>query len=245
MTMGRISNQFISLEEAAQLLGRTPSEVLSLCDEGLMRRKSDGTNISIHKDDAKEVAETNLNDLARPRDLVQKVLLLERRVRGLCKTMDLYGRINGMLSSSLELTEQELVGAYMSTIEALREIRWTLDEMSRFSKLFLRISEIDILAINESIGAHDSWRAFYELCLRMNWHMRDAHFPPGRDTDSVHTMLRKGLKNLRSIGILFIENAAFFQSSAEMLQRTASHDLAEFDILLRRRKSNNDKKTLT
>lgn len=236
--MGRISNLFISLVEAARILGRTPEQVNELCDEGLIRRRSDGFSLSVHKGDVEEVHEANLHDMARPRELVAKVLLLEREVRALRSSLDILMKVNGMLSSSLsELPTEHLILLTETARAKLRQDDWSIEELLTLSEVFLRVSDADIVRLNEAVGAHDSWRVFYELCLRMCWFVREGALPEDKDTETARVLLHRGLRNLRSIGVLFIENAEFLNTSRELLERTMSHDLAEFDTLIKSLKS--------
>lgn len=235
--MGRRRDRFISVVEAAKLLERSPEEVISLCNEGLIRRHSTGLKVLIHEGDVLEVHETNLHDLARPRDLVKNVLLLQRQVRSLSRMMELYGRVNGLLSCSLDdFSDQELVALNVSVERALLQDEWSLETIQQFAEMFLRISESDFLRLNSALGVHESWRVFYKLCLHMTWFAREGEFPPGRAVDTARCMLQRGLRNLRSVGVLFIENAAFLQTSQDMLKSTMSHDLVEFDSLIKQTK---------
>lgn len=189
--MGSNGDQFIGLTEAAQILGRTPEDVQSLCNEGLIRRRSTGHRVLVHRGDVDEVVETNLNDTARPRDLVKRVVLLERQVRSLTKALDLYGAVIGMTTSSLDgLGPQELVELSQRVSAMLHADSWTVDEMFQFCEVFLRISDTDILRLNDSVGSHESWRIFYTLCLRMAWWSRNGDLEPGRDLDTVRVLLQ-------------------------------------------------------
>ena len=232
--MGRNADQFISPVEAAKLIERTPEDVINLCNEGLIRRKSTGQRILVRRGDVEEVRETNLHSVVRPKGIVSRLLMLERKVKALTNALDLLGAVNGMTSNSLdELDQQDLLALAEMAKKALLKEKWDTEEMLRFSEVFLRMSDSDIIRLNDSLGTHDSWRVFYELCLHMSIYAREADLEPGRDTDTVRALLQKGLRNLRSIGVLFIENAAYLKSSDELLRSTMSHDLAQFDTLIR------------
>lgn len=235
--MGRSTDQFISPVEAAKVLERTPEEVLSLCNEGLIRKKSTGQRVLVHLKDVEEVRETNLHARARPKDIVSRLLLLERKVKSLAHALDLFGAVSGMTSTSLdELSDQELVALSESVREALSLGSWDLDDMLKFSEVFLRISDSDVIRLNEALGTNDSWKDFYVLALNMSTFARKMESPPSRDLDTVRALLQQGLRNLRSIGVLFIENSAYLETSKTILQKTMSHDLAEFDTLIRKLK---------
>lgn len=236
--MGRQPDPFISLVEAARILGRTPEEVVSLCDEGLIRRRSTGHEVLVHESDVKEVHETNLNDLARPRDLVKDVMLLKREVRALRNTVDMLGDVFGMLSSSLEDYDIPSLVQLSETAAAMTmRDEWTLDELLTLSEVFLRMADSDILRLNGVLGVHDAWKTFYALCLKMCIYAREGGLPPGRDRDTAQVLLQRGLRNLRSIGVLFIENREFLGTSRDMLERTMSHDLQEYDAMMKQLKA--------
>lgn len=236
--MGRQDDLFITVVEAARILGRTPEEVISLCNEGLIARRSTGTEITVRQSDVNEVLETNLNDMARPRDLVRMVLTLQREVRALQSAVDLMGKVNGMLSSSLsEVPTPDLVGLMETARTSAQKESWEAQELLAFSEVFLRMADSDILRLNDMLGVHDAWRTFYVLCLKMCWYVRDAGLEPNRDLETAQVLLQRGLRNLRSIGVMFVENAEFLKTSRELLERTLSHDLAEFDTLIKQLKS--------
>lgn len=241
--MGRNTDPFVSLAEAAKRLSRTQEEVVSLCDEGLIRRRSTGYEVTVHSGDVEEVRETNLNNLARPRDLVRKVLILEREVEALKSAINIMGAANGFLSSSLqELSTDQLVS--LSETACMMGLRgeWTTEEMLTFSEIFLKMADSDILRLNSTLGSHDSWRVYYELCLKMCMFSREGNLPETKDLETARILLHRGLRNLRSIGVLFIENKHFLQSSRELLESTMSHDIIEFDTLIKKLKSSNGKK---
>lgn len=233
--MGRNADQFISPVEAAKLLERTPEDVINLCNEGLIRRKSTGQRILVRRSDVEEVRETNLHATARPKDIVSRLLLLERQVAALTSALDLFGAVSGMTSTSLdELDDQELVALSGAVKKALQQESWSIEDMLRFSEIFLRVSDSDIVRLNNTLCSDDSWRDFYELCLHMSTYARGEDLERGRDLDTVRALLQRGLRNVRSIGVLFIENEAYLKTSEEMLKSTMSHDLTQFDTLIRR-----------
>lgn len=235
--MGRNPDQFIALVDAARILGRTSEEVISLCDEGLIRRRSTGIEVGVHRGDVREVYETNLHDMARPRDLVKNVLLLQREVRALKEAINLIGDVNGMLSSSLsEYSAQGLLELSETTRMHAQHEQWDINVILIYCEVFLRISDSDILRLNESIGVHDSWKPFYTLCLKMSTYARDAEVKDELN-EKARALLQRGLRNLRSIGVLFIENQEFLNTSKELLERTMSQDLAQFDTLVKKLKS--------
>ena len=233
--MGRNADQFISPVEAAKLLERTPEDVINLCNEGLIRRKSTGQRILVRRSDVEEVRETNLHATARPKDIVSRLLLLERQVAALTSALDLFGAVSGMTSTSLdELDDQALIVLLGAVKKAGQQDSWPIDEMLRFSEIFLRVSDSDIVRLNNALCTNDSWRDFYELCLHMSIYAREHKLKEGRDLDTVRALLQRGLRNLRSIGVLFIENEAYLKTSEETLKSTMSHDLAQFDTLIRK-----------
>lgn len=235
--MGSQINPFISLSEAARVLGRTPNEVMLLCDEGLIRRKSTGKVVTVHKGDVKEVYETNLNDMARPRDLVKKVLLLEREVRALREIVDIIGAVNGLLSNSLsELDTTNLINLRNTVVETSVEGAWSIEKILQFSEIFLRISDSDIVRLNDAMCDDDSWRVFYDLCLKMSLYCRSSKIEQSRDLEMARALLQRGLRNLRSIGVLFTENKSFLKTSRKLLEDTMSHDINEFDTLIKQLK---------
>lgn len=235
--MGSQRNTFIGLTDAAVILGRTKDEVVSLCDEGLIRRCSTGTRITVHRGDVEDVRETNLNNMARPRDLVKKVIILEREVSALKEAVNLLGAVNGMLTSSLdEMSSSNLVALSELASQMNCKKEWSIDEMLQFSEVFLRISDSDIIRLNEAIGAPDCWRVFYTLCLSMVTYAREANLPEDAGLSTTRSLLQRGLRNLRSIGVMFVENKEFLRVSRDMLERTMGHDLAQFDNMVKKLK---------
>ena len=244
--MGRQPDPFITLEDAARILGRTPAEVNNLCNEGLMRRRSTGQEVFVHQGDVDDVRETNLHSLARPRDLIKKVLLMERELAALRHTVDIMGQANSMLSSSLrKFDTSQLVQLSEAAHRSLQQGSWTVDELLRFSEVFLSMSDADIVRLNDMVGTHDTWRGFYELCLRMAQYSREGALEESRDLETARTLLHRGLRNVRSIGMMFIENADFLRSSRELLEETMSHDLSEYDTLMKKLKSDDGRSGFT
>ena len=236
--MGRRPDPFITLAEAAEILSRTPEEVNSLCNEGFIRRRSTGDVILVHVKDVEEVRETNFHNIARPKELVQKVLILEREVASLRKTVDLMGKVNGLLSSSLDDMDSGKLFQLSGVVsQFLDKESYTLDEMLQFSEIFMRVADSDIVRLNDLLGTHDTWRNFYELCLKMAVFSRECDIPKCRDLETVQVLLSRGLRNVRSIGVLFVENSAFLLSSKELLEKTMGHDIAGFDMLIKKLKS--------
>jgi len=236
--MGRRHDPFVTLVEAAEILNRTPEEVNSLCNEGFIRRRSTSDVILVHIKDVEEVRETNFHNIARPKELVQKILVLEREVASLRKTVDLIGKVNGLLSSSLDDMDNSRLFQLSEVVsQFLDKETYSLDEMLQFSEIFLRIADSDIVRLNDVLGTHDTWRNFYELCLKMLEFSRECDIPKCRDLETAQALLHRGLRNVRSIGVLFVENSSFFLSSKELLEKTMGHDIAGFDMLIKKLKN--------
>lgn len=235
--MGSRSDLFISLSEAANILERSPEEVNNLCNEGLIRRRSTGEKVLVHVEDVRDVRETNLHNIARPRELVKKVLLLEREVAALRKTVDLMGKVNGFLSSSLEDFDDSSLLQLSNVISTFFDQEtYTIEELLKFSEIFLRVSDADIVRLNDIVGTHNTWRDFYKLCLKMTIFSREGDLEMCKDLEIAQALLARGLRNVRSIGVLFIENEAFLKTSRELLEEAMGHDLAGFDMLIKKLK---------
>lgn len=236
--MGSSPDPFINLVEAAKLLGRTPEMVNSLCDDGLIRRRSTGREIMVHAKDVQDVADTNMHSIARPKELVRKVLILERQVASLQRTVDLMGKVNGFLSSSLDcFDETNLLQLSEKVSQFLDKDEFSVGELLQFSEIFLRVSDSDIVRLNKVLGNDDNWQDFYKLALKMTVFSRECKLPMSRDLETAQVLLSRGLRNVRSIGVLFVENASLLKSSRELLEECLGHDLVGFDLLIKKLKN--------
>lgn len=231
--MGSATDNFVLVSEAAEILGRPSSYVKTLCNEGLVRKKTMNGKVFVRVDDITEVHRLNLAGEMEPGELVKRLLLLELRTARMEKALSLVFKVNEIQASQFEqMNDGELFNLHSNFNSEKDENEWTVDRMLSCCEVYMKITEYEISRLNEILKIDHSWKIFLELNLKQSRYVREN--PKTKfnlELQRIADLLAQGRKNIRSIATIFIERSAVFGSSQKLLATMAASDLEAFDEL--------------
>lgn len=232
------NSKFILVTQAAKILGCTPKKVNDLMDQGLIRWRADGDNIMVNQEDIAEIHRLNIAGEMKPGEMVRRLLFLEQKVQRLENTINLLLEVNGQSASRfLHLSDSDLANLHENTMLAVGQESWSVEEMLKYSELFMKITEVEIDRLNEMMNVDHSWQTFYRLCLDMTRYVgQHDDLKINLDLQRVRDLLHFGRKNLSTIAVLFVEKAAQLGPSRKLLAKMAASDLELFDHLAKQLK---------
>lgn len=240
--MGSVEN-FIPVSKAAEILGRPVSYVRSLYNQGLVRRKVEGSRVFVRVDDITEVHRLNMAGEMEPGELVKRLLLLEIKVARMEKAMDLVFKVNEIQASQFDkIPDAELFSLYNNLVLETGVDEWTVERMLSCCEVYMKITECEIDRLNELLKIDHSWKTFLELNLKQTRYIRQH--PEGKtnlELQRVTDLLSHGRKNIRAIATIFIEKSAVFGPSQKLLATMAATDLEAFDELARQSGRRNER----
>jgi hypothetical protein len=244
---GRSRNDaWIEAAAAADLLKCDVATIQELAEAGRLRWLLDGDVLMVKRDDVVEL-EASYGFTEMSDDEVRRnVVVLQRTVARLQSSVDLLLRVNGMAASSLgTLSDTELLSLFINMTDELRSTSWARPRLWSCAEVYVRIGDAEIDKLNELAKTEAAWRPFYELGLKQLRYVTEL---PELHTDlelqRIKDVLARGLTNLRSIAITFIELSGQTTSTHDLLARTAALDVAGFDTLVRQLKATSDRSHL-
>jgi len=225
----------ITIEEAAELLGQDPKHIHQLCADGRIRRTRVGDAVLVPRGDVIEVRRMDLGT----EDPTERILALEHRVARLESALTLLFDVMNMGKDRFgPMSRDQLEHLYSQACLLDRERSWDLPTLIGQAETFIRITETELVRINRIVSVDDSWRPFFNLCLRMLQHVQE-HPELGQNLElqRARALLLTGRDNLRLCATLLIERAHRTESSEKVLARVAAVDLDAFDVLIRKHHS--------
>lgn len=224
---------YIPVSKAAGILDCETQKVHDLCDQGLIRRKLEGDEALVRRDDIEEVYRFQLVGELRPGELIRRLLFAERKIAKLEGAMNMLFEINGLAGSRFTpMDDSEIHELYGAVVDALGEETWEVKQLVTFGEQFLRITEVEVERINDLLQIDNAWMPFYRLCLKLTRFVGlSSDLDTNLEMQRVRDLLYQGRRNLQTIGILFIEHKAQLGPSRELLAKMAAVDVEMFDTL--------------
>ena len=230
---------YVPVSKAAEILECETEKVHELCDQGLVRRKLEGDEATVRREDIEEVYRLHLVGELRPGELVRRLLFAEQKLARLEGAVNLLFEVNQLAGSRFaEMDDPELHQVYGDVVDAMSETEWHVDRMIDLGEVFLRITEVEISRLNEILQIDCAWKPFYRLCLKMTRELGvSVEVDTNLEMQRARDLLYQGRKNLQTIAILFIENKAQLGPSRELLAKMAAADVEGFDTLAKQMSS--------
>lgn len=230
--------KYILVSQAAKILGCTTKKVHDLLDQGLMRWRAEGDNILVNQEDLAEIHRLNIAGEMKPGELVRRILFLEQKVLRLEGAINLLLEVNGQAASRfIHLEDNSLINLHENAMLAVGQETWTVEEMLKYSEVFMKITEVEIDRLNELMSIDHSWQTFYRLCLDMTRYVgQHEDLQNNLDLQRIRDLLHFGRKNLSTIAVLFVEKAAQLGPSRKLLAKMAASDIELFDHLAKQLK---------
>jgi hypothetical protein len=229
--MKRNNQEWISLEEAAAEIQIAPESILSLANEGLVRKLDSRVNRSDLQTLSKLMGVAEID----PDSLSHRVRILESTVSRLKEAIDILFQVNNMSSSRFSSMEDtELTTLYENICSELNKNNWDIGRILSCCEVFIRIGECEIEKLNNLVGTNHSWKPLYELCLKQSKYV-NAH--PKLETDAnlqrCRELLNVGRKNIREIAVVFIEVCNSLEPSYKLVSALATTDIDTFNTLVK------------
>lgn len=237
---------YIPVSKAAGVLDCETDKVHELADQGLIRRKLEGDEAFVRRDDIEEVYRLQLVGELRPGELVRRLLFAEQKISRLEGAVNLLFEVNQLAGSRFaQMDDPELHQVYGDVVDALGEDHWELNGIISFGEAFLKITEVEIDRLNDLLQLDRAWMPFYQLCLKLTRFIGvSAELDTNLEMQRARDLLYQGRKNLQTIAILFIERKAQLGPSRELLAKMAATDVEGFDTLAKQMISTSPRKKL-
>jgi hypothetical protein len=134
--------------------------------------------------------------------------LMEARLATLERHVDFLMHINGLDLSALRTApDAELLKYYQDAVQLLGLSAQQVppEVISRWAELFLQLSEVEFVRLQNIVDYDHTWEPFYHLCLRLMTAVRQSR-SLSRDVGMQHlyASLDRGRRNLRDSAILNI-----------------------------------------
>lgn len=201
--MGR---DFVTFEEAAQILKRSVRTVHTYVKNGFLRREYVEGKVVLCRTEVEQLASDHNANLPA---LNNKTLVdLQARLRSLEMQMSVFRKMNGFEERPPLRPAPELaLGLIDAAKQALKATNFGSEELNMWVDMFLRMDEVTFEMFRKAGASADYWQPIFNLCL----HLIEFVADPKRCKDSrvwlqYHEELTQCLKRLRSVILVWIES---------------------------------------
>lgn len=198
-----MGSDFVRIDEAAKILGKTRRTVTNYLEKGVLRRVKEGKPVLLSRAEVDELAidlGSNFPRLSR-----KTFYRLVAHVQKLEQDMAVMKKALGYGGTPLRPSRQEALELHTAALRASESKTWSTEEIEMWADLYERMDDVFF----DVVAAHvpgDAWKPFYDLCLAQ---MRQVSYDPAFDRllnlQSLHQRLALGLKNVRKVILTMIE----------------------------------------
>lgn len=211
--MGR---EFYSIDEAANLLGRSKRSIHYYIKQGLLTKKMKDGKVCIPANDVEQLA---IDIGANSAPINRRTLIeLQYKIRKLEEAVSVFKRILDVRSMPLIPSNEEAVSLFGASIVELTERNFSEESVQRWSHIYPRLDELSLSTICKAVGRNDAWEPIFRLCMsHLEWVSKQKDFKSNLKWQTLYENLQEGRKALKSTIVVWIELAkeSTFVSSIE------------------------------
>ena len=201
-----MSTTLMTIEEGARHLGVSSRTIRSYIAQHLLStRQSPGSSRKwLDPAEVEELRKDRVEQHSQaPGTRQREVLELRATVRRLRAEMDLVLRVLDVHEAPLRLDAASAHALHDAVKVDLQKTCWALDELTRWSEIFLRINEEDFDAIAKVTGARP-WSLFLRLCVDMIVYVYGcADYKTSLDLQTMHRLLTEARRRLRIAALCY------------------------------------------
>jgi excisionase family DNA binding protein len=198
-----VGSDFVRIDEAAKILGKTRRTVTNYLEKGVLRRVKEGKPVLLSRTEVEELAVDLGSNF--PRMSRKTFYQLVAHVQKLEQDMAVMKKALGYGGSPLRPSRQETLELSAAAMRAVEAKTWSSQEIEMWADLYERMDDVffDVLASHMPDG---TWKTFYDLCVaQMKQVSYDPAFDRRLDLQTLHQRLGFGLKNIRKTILTTIE----------------------------------------
>lgn len=245
--MGSNPKGFISVEEAAEILGCSTERVGRLAEHGMMKHRQSGKDLLVDGEDVRAVARLGISDELPAAELIHELRMLKAKVARLETSINMLFQVNEMAASSMTDVDIDNLVQLHRVVEAdLASEEWPTDRLLSYCEVLIKLSEEDIDRLNRVLETDHSWEPFYRMLINVSSYTANhPDLSTNLGLQRVRELLTTARSNLRSIALFFVHISNNYSPSRDLLAELASNDIDMFDDLARQMKATNSKGRLT
>lgn len=199
-----MGSDFLTLEEAANRLGRSIRSVHLYVKSGHLRKERRDGRIVVRREEVEILAHDLLTDA--PALNRKSFMELVARVQGLGRDMAVVRKALGIQADPFRPGPEESAALYQSATLELSLRNWDTKKATIWAGVFERLDEVALEKIGEALNNQTPWEVFYRLCLHMLKAVSDQpDFKTNLELQTAHLALDEARKKLRSVIIMWTE----------------------------------------
>lgn len=199
-----MGSDFVSIDEAAKLLGRSRRSVTEYLKNGVLRRVRQGKKVMIPRQEVEDLCVdigANLPPMNR-----QTFFQLTSRIQRIEAAMAVLKKAAGFSDAPIRPDKNEAVGMLAAAKKAKEESSWKLDEIDLWADMYEKMDEVFFDAVSAFTSESEAWRPFYKLCAAQAHQLAySPDFKTSLRVQALHDRLCFSLKNMRHIILAWIE----------------------------------------
>lgn len=198
-----MGSDFIRIDEAAAILGKTRRTVTNYLEKGVLHRAVEGKRVLLSRSEVEELAVEIGAGFPRMSKKIFYRLLAQ--VQKLEQDMAVMKKALGYGGTPLRPSRQEALELHAAALKAVEAKTWTNQEIEMWADLYERMDDVFFDVLSSHVSG-DAWKPFYDLCMgQMKQVSYDPNFNRLLYLQQLHQHLVLGLKNLRKVILAAIE----------------------------------------
>lgn len=201
-----MATEFLTYSESAKYLGVSERSVRTYVRKGFLTSKaaSGVRGKCIPASEVEELRRLRTESNGTGPVSRQEILLMTAKIRRLEFSVQTLMRLLDASTAPLSITPEYGKELHTACCAQLRLSKWTLEEVSPWVDVFLRVDEDDFSVISAATGDMRPWVPFLRLCTAMSESaVAQPEYTSSLALQDVHRSLAEGRRRIRAAAIIF------------------------------------------